>query len=106
MLARERVVDRIQSEVGKVIVGQTYMIERVPRPAHRGHVLLEGVRGSAKTLTVSTLCDAISAKFARIQFTPDLLPGRRHRHRYLNQQKGDRPRSSARLANLVPADET
>src|SRR5260370_16856885 len=68
-------VERITNEVGKVIVGQTYMIERILIGLlSGGHVLLEGVPGLAKTLTVRTLCDAIGAKFSRIQFTPDLLP--------------------------------
>ena len=68
-------VDRLLNEVGKVIVGQEYMVERIlVGLLTGGHVLLEGVPGLAKTLTVRTLCDAIHAKFARIQFTPDLLP--------------------------------
>src|SRR5665213_1006071 len=68
-------VDKVVNEVGRVIVGQSYMIERILIGLLTGgHVLLEGVPGLAKTLTVRTLCDAISAKFARIQFTPDLLP--------------------------------
>ncbi|HWL88484.1 MAG TPA: MoxR family ATPase, partial [Polyangiaceae bacterium] len=65
-------VDRVTSEVGKVIVGQAYMIERIMIGLLTGgHVLIEGVPGLAKTLTVRTLCDVIAAKFARIQFTPD-----------------------------------
>ena len=77
IVARESAfADRIQAEVGKVIVGQTYMIERILIGLLTGgHVLLEGVPGLAKTLTVRTLCDAIHAKFARVQFTPDLMPG-------------------------------
>ena len=68
-------VDDLLAEVGKVIVGQQQMIERIlVGLLAGGHVLLEGVPGLAKTLTVRTVCDAIQAKFARIQFTPDLLP--------------------------------
>jgi len=68
-------VDDLLAEISKVIVGQTTMIERLLIGLLAGgHVLLEGVPGLAKTLTVRTLCDAISAKFARVQFTPDLLP--------------------------------
>ena len=68
-------VDKILAEVGRVIVGQEYMVRRLLIGLlANGHVLLEGVPGLAKTLTVRTLCDAIEAKFARIQFTPDLLP--------------------------------
>ena len=68
-------IDTLTAEVGKVIVGQSYMLERILIGLLTGgHVLLEGVPGLAKTLTVRTLCDSISAKFSRIQFTPDLLP--------------------------------
>src|SRR6187549_362509 len=68
-------VDDLMAEIGKVIVGQTYMIERILIGLLTGgHVLLEGVPGLAKTLTVRTICQAISAQFSRIQFTPDLLP--------------------------------
>ncbi len=62
-------------EVGKVVVGQKYMVERlVIGLLANGHVLLEGVPGLAKSLTVTTLARAVQAKFRRVQFTPDLLP--------------------------------
>ena len=68
-------VDQVMSEVGKVIVGQTVMVDRLLIGLLTGgHVLLEGVPGLAKTLTVRTLCDVMQAQFARVQFTPDLLP--------------------------------
>ena len=68
-------VDDILGEVSKVIVGQRYMLERVLIGLLQGgHVLLEGVPGLAKTLTVQTFADVIQASFSRIQFTPDLLP--------------------------------
>ncbi len=68
-------VDNLLEEVGKVIVGQKYMVERLLiGMLSNGHVLLEGVPGLAKTLTVNTLSSAIKTKFQRIQFTPDLLP--------------------------------
>src|SRR5215218_7933634 len=68
-------VDRLVAEVGKVIVGQQQMVERLLIGLlANGHVLLEGVPGLAKTLTVRCLCDAVHAQFSRIQFTPDLLP--------------------------------
>ena len=68
-------VDTLMQEVGKVIVGQKYMIERLLiGMLCNGHVLLEGVPGLAKTLTVRMLADAIKTEFQRIQFTPDLLP--------------------------------
>ena len=65
----------LQSEIGKVIVGQNYLIERLLISLLAdGHVLLEGVPGLAKTLSVKTLAQAINTQFQRIQFTPDLLP--------------------------------
>lgn len=68
-------VDMINMEISKVIVGQKYLVERLLIGLlSNGHVLLEGVPGLAKTLSVSTLSDAIEADFKRIQFTPDLLP--------------------------------
>ena len=68
-------VDRLTSEIGKVIVGQRYMIERLLIGLlTNGHILLEGVPGLAKTLAVRTMASTVAAHFQRIQFTPDLLP--------------------------------
>ena len=99
--------DTLISEVGKVIVGQTYMLERILIGLLTGgHVLLEGVPGLAKTLTVRTLCDSISAKFARVQFTPDLLPADLVGTVIYNQQKGEfTSKLGPIFANLVLADE-
>src|SRR5438128_3707120 len=108
IVARESAfVDRIQAACGKVIVGQTYMIERILIGLLTGgHVLLEGVPGLAKTLTVRTLCEAISAKFARVQFTPDLLPADVIGTVIYNQQKGEfTSKLGPVFANLVLADE-
>ena len=100
-------VDKLENEVGKVIVGQTYMIERILIGLLTGgHVLLEGVPGLAKTLTVRTLCDAISARFARVQFTPDLLPADLIGTVIYNQQRGEFTSKLGPIhANLVLADE-
>jgi MoxR-like ATPase len=100
-------VDRLSNEVGKVIVGQQYMVERIlVGLLTGGHVLLEGVPGLAKTLTVRTLCDAIHAKFARVQFTPDLLPADLIGTVIYNQQKGEfTSKLGPIFANLVLADE-
>ena len=100
-------VDRLLAEVGKIIVGQQDMIERLLIGLLcNGHVLLEGVPGLAKTLTVNSLAQAIQASFKRIQFTPDLLPadliGTMVYHRETGQfvaQKGPI------FAQLVLADE-
>src|ERR1700734_2767043 len=108
VVARESAfVDRIQNEVSKVIVGQTYMLERILIGLLTGgHVLLEGVPGLAKTLTVRTLCDAISAKFARVQFTPDLLPADLIGTVIYNHQKGEfTSKLGPIFANLILADE-
>ena len=68
-------IRRLREEIGKVIVGQEEMIERfLVGLLADGHILLEGVPGLAKTMSISTLARAISATFRRIQFTPDLLP--------------------------------
>jgi len=68
-------VEMLTMEVGKQIVGQKHMVESLMIGLlSNGHVLLEGVPGLAKTLTITTLAKAIDAKFSRIQFTPDLLP--------------------------------
>src|ERR1700761_5627669 len=68
-------VQPLRSEIARVLVGQTDLVDRLLIALlTSGHVLLEGVPGLAKTLTVRTLCDTVSAKFHRIQFTPDLLP--------------------------------
>jgi MoxR-like ATPase len=108
LVARESAfVEKITNEVGKVIVGQQYMIERILIGLLTGgHVLLEGVPGLAKTLTVRTLCEAISAKFARIQFTPDLLPADLIGTVIYNQQKGEfTSKLGPVFANLILADE-
>ena len=68
-------VDALTMELGKRIVGQKHMVEGLMIGLlSNGHVLLEGVPGLAKTLTITTLAKAIDARFSRIQFTPDLLP--------------------------------
>jgi MoxR-like ATPase len=73
--AESAFVDRLLDEVGRVIVGQRTMVERVLIGLLTGgHVLLEGVPGLAKTMTVRTVSDVLSLSFGRIQFTPDLLP--------------------------------
>ncbi len=68
-------VDILSMEMGKVIVGQKHLVENMMIALlANGHILLEGVPGLAKTLAISTLSQAVDAKFSRIQFTPDLLP--------------------------------
>jgi MoxR-like ATPase len=108
MVAKESLfVDKLMAEVGKVVVGQTTMVERILIGLLTGgHVLLEGVPGLAKTLTVKTLCDTIAAKFSRVQFTPDLLPADVIGTVIYNQQKHEfTSKLGPIFANLVLADE-
>jgi MoxR-like ATPase len=100
-------VDTLLNEVQKVIVGQRHMLERVLIGLTcGGHVLLEGVPGLAKTLTVKTLSDALSASFQRLQFTPDLLPADVVGTTVYNQRTGEfTVRKGPIFANLVLADE-
>jgi MoxR-like ATPase len=100
-------VDKIIREVGKVIVGQTYMIERLLIGLlANGHILLEGVPGLAKTLTVRMLSGAVKTKFQRIQFTPDLLPADLIGTLIYNQRDGNfTTKKGPIFANLILADE-
>lgn len=101
------VVDRILHEMDRVIVGQRYMVERLLIGLFcNGHILLEGVPGLAKTLTVSTLARIVDASFKRIQFTPDLLPADLTGTTIYNQHQGVFiPKKGPVFANLVLADE-
>ena len=72
---QREVLDRLRQEISKVLVGQERLVDGMFLALMGGgHILLEGVPGLAKTLTITTLAKAINAKFSRIQFTPDLLP--------------------------------
>ncbi|MFW6050335.1 MAG: AAA family ATPase [Myxococcota bacterium] len=100
-------VEPILHEVRKVVVGQDQMIERILIGLLTGgHVLLEGVPGLAKTLTVKTLCQTIHAKFQRIQFTPDLLPADVVGTVIYNAQRGEfTAKKGPIFTNLLLADE-
>jgi MoxR-like ATPase len=100
-------VDLLEQETSKVIVGQKYMIERALMGLLcNGHVLLEGVPGLAKTLTVKTLSDTLSAQFSRIQFTPDLLPADLIGTMIYNQQSASfTVRKGPVFTNVLLADE-
>ena len=104
-------VSRLDNEIGRVIIGQQQVRREILTCLFAGgHCLLRGVPGLAKTLLIKTLADAVSLKFNRIQFTPDLMPSRHPRHR------GDRGRRDRRqatravhpgpvFANIILADE-
>jgi MoxR-like ATPase len=100
-------VDTLNAETAKVIVGQNHMIERLLLGLlTRGHILLEGLPGLAKTLAINTLSTAIDAKFSRIQFTPDLLPADIVGTMIFNPQKNDfTVRKGPIFANFILADE-
>ena len=100
-------IERVFTEADRVIVGQRSMIERLfIGLICGGHVLLEGVPGLAKTLTVSTVARIISASFKRVQFTPDLLPADITGTLIYNQQDGKFiAKKGPIFANLVLADE-
>ena len=100
-------LDRLLQELDRVIVGQRYMVERILIGLlSNGHVLLEGVPGLAKTLTVSTLARVIRASFKRLQFTPDLLPADLTGTLIFNQRTGEFvPKKGPIFANIILADE-
>ena len=105
--AQSSFVDAVKAEVAKVIVGQDVLVERLLiAMLCRGHILIEGVPGLAKTLTVSTLARAIDAAFVRIQFTPDLLPADVTGTTIYSPQDGQfHVRKGPIFANIVLADE-
>ncbi|MDQ7822914.1 MAG: MoxR family ATPase [Candidatus Eremiobacteraeota bacterium] len=100
-------VRQIEEEIGKVIVGQKDIIERlVIGLVANGHVLIEGVPGLAKTLTIKTLSEIVQSKFQRIQFTPDLLPADLIGTIIYNPQGHEFTTKKGPLfANLILADE-
>lgn len=100
-------MDRLEAEMAKVIVGQQYMVNRLMIGLlSNGHVLLEGVPGLAKTLSIKSLAQAVNAKFSRIQFTPDLLPADVIGTMIYNQQKHELVvRKGPIFAHFILADE-
>jgi MoxR-like ATPase len=100
-------VTRMNDELGKVIVGQQQMLERLMIGLlSNGHVLLEGVPGLAKTLAIKSLAQAVNAQFSRIQFTPDLLPADVVGTMIYNQAKNEfYVRKGPIFSNFILADE-
>lgn len=100
-------VNRLLTEVGKVVVGQRHMLERILMGLlSDGHVLLEGVPGLAKTLTIKSISDAIHLDFQRVQFTPDLLPSDLIGTMIFNQKTGEfAVKKGPIFTNIVLADE-
>jgi len=100
-------MERLLYEVKKVIVGQDHLLERmVVALLARGHLLVEGVPGLAKTMAIKTLADSIGGDFKRIQFTPDLVPADLVGTRIYNQKTGEFTTSLGPVVtNLLLADE-
>jgi MoxR-like ATPase len=100
-------MERVLYEVKKVIVGQDHLLERlVVALLARGHILVEGVPGLAKTMAIKTLAEAIGGEFKRIQFTPDLVPADLVGTRIYNQKTGEFSTSLGPVfTNLLLADE-
>jgi len=100
-------VDKLREQVGRVIVGQKYMIDRLlVGMLSNGHVLLEGVPGLAKTMSVSTLAKALQLSFHRLQFTPDLLPADLIGTLIYNPKSGEfTTKKGPIFANIILADE-
>jgi len=100
-------IELLNLELGKVIIGQKYMLDRLLIGLlSNGHLLLEGVPGLAKTLAIKSLSSAIHAKFSRLQFTPDLLPADLVGTLIYNQkQEQFTVRKGPLFANFVLADE-
>ncbi len=100
-------VERLTQQISKIIVGQQYLIDRLLIGILAdGHILIEGVPGLAKTLSVKTLSDAIDAKFQRLQFTPDLLPADLIGTMIYNPQTSEfSVKKGPVFANIILADE-
>ncbi len=102
-----RPMEQVLYEIKKVIVGQDVLLERlIVALLARGHVLVEGVPGLAKTLAIKTLAAAVGGDFKRVQFTPDLVPADLTGTRIYNQQSGEFQTSLGPVfTNLLLADE-
>src|SRR6266567_1678375 len=100
-------MERVLYEVKKVIVGQDHLLERmIVALLARGHILVEGVPGLAKTMAIKTLAESIGGEFKRIQFTPDLVPADLIGTRIFNQKTGEFSTSVGPVfTNLLLADE-
>jgi MoxR-like ATPase len=105
--AESAFIDTLSNEMGKVIVGQKEMIDRlIIGLLSNGHILLEGVPGLAKTLSISSLSASMKAQFQRIQFTPDLLPADLIGTMIYNQKDGNFSiKKGPIFANFILADE-
>ena len=106
-MTNQEKIQKLLDEMGKVVIGQEYMINRLLIGlCTNGHILLEGVPGLAKTLTINTLAKTLHLSFQRIQFTPDLLPADLVGTMIFNPKEGDfEVKKGPIFANLILADE-
>ena len=107
-IAKESIfVESLKKSISEVIVGQNELIDKILIGLlANGHILLEGVPGLAKTLTVNSLAQAIATNFQRIQFTPDMLPADLLGTLIFNQKKGSfETRKGPIFSNIILADE-
>jgi MoxR-like ATPase len=102
-----KIIAPLKEEIGKVIIGQEDMVEKILIGLlANGHILIEGVPGLAKTLTVSTLAQALDSDFKRIQFTPDMLPADLIGTMVYNQKSGGfQVKKGPIFSNIILADE-
>lgn len=100
-------IKEVKSEIGKAVIGQEYMVERLMIGLLTGgHILLEGLPGLAKTLTVNSLAKTMATSFKRIQFTPDMLPADLIGTNVYNPKEGTfKPKKGPIFANIILADE-
>ena len=100
-------IDELRNEISKVIVGQNDLIDKILISViSNGHILLEGVPGLAKTLTINTVASLINAEFKRIQFTPDMLPADLLGTLIYNQKTGEfNTKKGPIFSNIILADE-
>ena len=101
------VVESALFEIKRVIAGQDEMLERVfVCLLAGGHLLIEGVPGLAKTLTIKTVADVLGGTFQRVQFTPDLVPVRPRRHAHLPRRQGRRSTPSSAPSSATSCSPT
>src|SRR5210317_657401 len=100
-------IDELRNEISKVIIGQNDLIDKILISViSNGHILLEGVPGLAKTLTINTVASLINAEFKRIQFTPDMLPADLLGTLIYNQKTGEfNTKKGPIFSNIILADE-
>lgn len=107
ILQKSKFVEDLRSEISNTIVGQSDLIDKILISViSNGHILLEGVPGLAKTLTINTVASLINAKFKRIQFTPDMLPADLIGTLIFNQKNGEFVTKQGPIfSNIILADE-